>query len=99
MKCKGRFVFKELKKVEAGSFTNKVSGEVINYNESYKLKVDEITEQGINERVFKVATDNTNVLNGLVGVKTYDKIDIEFDLELYSNGVRLTPSNVVPVTK
>lgn len=99
MKCKGRFVFKELKKVDAGSFTDKETGEVISYNESYKLKVDEITEQGINERVFKVATDNTNVLNGLVGVKPYDKIDIDFDLGLYPNGARLTPVVVVPVTK
>ena len=97
MKCKGRFVFRELKKVDAGSFKDKESGEIISYKESYKLKVDEISEDGINERVFKVTTDNVNVLNGLVGVKPYDKIDIEFDLGLYPNGCRLTPSAVFSV--
>lgn len=98
MQCKGRFVFKELKKIEKGVFTND-KGEEIPYNESYKLKVDEISEQGINERVFKVATDNTNVLNGLVGVKPYQNIDIDFELGLYPSGARLTPLSVTLVTK
>ena len=96
MKCKGRFVFRELKKIEKGVFTND-KGEEIPYNESYKLKVDEISEDGINERVFKVATDNVNVLNGLKNVEPYNKIDIEFDLGLYPSGARLTPSAVFPV--
>lgn len=97
MKCKGRFVFRELKKVDAGSFTDKETGEVISYKESYKLKVDEISEDGINERIFKVTTDNVNVLNGLKNVEPYNKIDIEFDLGLYPSGCRLTPSAVFPV--
>ena len=97
MKCKGNFKFKELKKLDAGSFTDKETGEVISYNESYKLKVDEITEQGINERIFKVAIDNVNVLNALKTVKAYDNIDIEFDLEIYSNGCRLIPLAVIPL--
>lgn len=97
MKCKGTFVFKELKKVEAGSFTNKETGEIISYKENYKLKVDEVSEQGINERVFKITIDNTNCLNGLNGVKPYDKINIDFDLELFASGCRLKPLAISPV--
>ena len=96
MNCKGIFVFKELKKIEKGVFTND-KGEQIPYNESFKLKVDEISEQGINERVFKIAVDNTNCLNGLKNVNPYDKINIDFDLELYASGCRLKPLAISPV--
>lgn len=97
MTCKGIFVFKELKKIDAGSFTNKETGEIISYNESYKLKVDEFSDNGINERIFKIASDNTNCLNGLKNVSPYDKINIDFNLSLYTNGVKLEPINITPV--
>ena len=93
MKCKGKFKFKELKLVPAGSFTT-ADGEIINYAESYKLKADEITEKGIFERTFKVASDSANIIEVLKKSKPYTDIDIEFDLNIYSNGCSLIPVQV-----
>lgn len=98
MKCKGRFVFKGYKKIDAGSFVTD-DGEVKEYGESYKIQVDDFTEEGIKERFFKVAIDNTNALNVIVNLKPYDKIDIEFDLKLYNKGCSLTLVSISPVTK
>ena len=54
MKCVGKFKFKGLVKREGGSFTND-RGQEITYKESYLLKVDESTENGIYERGFEKA--------------------------------------------
>ena len=93
MKCKGNFIFKELKRIEAGVFKND-KGEEIPYNASYKLKVDEISETGINERIFKFSPDNTNILNSLSNAKPYENISIEFDVRFYSNGCRAIPVTI-----
>ena len=98
MQCKGLFVFKGYKKIEAGSFTTD-DGELKEYGESYKLQVDESTEDGIKERFFKVAIDNTNALNVLAKLKPYDKIEIEFNLKLYTKGCSLTLVSIFPLTK
>lgn len=92
MNCKGNFVFKELNYVKAGVFKND-KGEEISYKDSYKLKVDEVTNNGINERIFKIDPSNTNLVNTLKSFRAYQNISIEFDLEIFANGCRLKPLN------
>ena len=57
MKCKGNFKFKGLQKRDGGVFKNN-KGEEIQYKESYVIKADEETENGIYERSFKIAVDS-----------------------------------------
>lgn len=98
MNCRGSFVFRDFRKVDAGKFVN-ASGETIEYAERYNLKVDEITNKGIQERIFKVATDNTNVLNSVKNLQPYDKVIIDFDVQVYNTRVSLVPLAIEPVKK
>ena len=58
MKCKGEFIFRGIERREGGNFINE-KGDTISYKPSYKVKVDEVTEKGVFERVLKVAEENT----------------------------------------
>lgn len=89
MKCQGKFKYKGITKRDGGSFTNS-RGQVINYGESYSLKVDELTDKGVQERIFKVAIDSP-LIPQLAQKQLYDEILIEFDITLYSSGPKLTP--------
>ena len=89
MKCNGKFKFKELTKKEAGEFKNS-NGEIIKYDERYALKVDEITENGIYERIFKIAVNN-QIIEQLQGLKPYQDIVIEFEVQFYNTSIRVIP--------
>lgn len=89
MKCVGKFKFKGLVKREAGSFTND-KGQEINYSESYLLKVDESTDKGIYERGFKIPSDSDLVIP-LSKLQPYQDITLEFEVNFYSNSVRVVP--------
>lgn len=89
MKCVGNFKFKGLTKRDGGSFTN-TNGKVINYKESYNLKVDEQTENGIYERQFKVSVDSPLVPE-LMALDLYDDITLDFDLKIYGNRISVIP--------
>lgn len=93
MKCIGNFKIKSLTKKNGGEFTND-KGQVIKYKESFVLKVDEQTENGIFERIFKVSADSP-LISQLNGLKPYDDIVIEFDVALYSNRISLIPIALV----
>ena len=93
MQCKGKFKFKELVKREGGSFTNQ-KGDVINYKDTYNLKVDEVTENGIYERIFKIPTES-ELVEPLLITKPYTDITLEFDVIFYGNSIRLTPISIV----
>lgn len=89
MKCKGKFKFKELKSKDGGSFIN-AKGDKIDYDASYALKVDEVTEAGIYERVFKVKTDS-ELIQALSQLKPYQDFVLEFNVDIYSTRIVLTP--------
>lgn len=94
MVCEGSFKFLELKKIEKGSFKNN-EGEVINYDASYKLKVHEQTDRGIQERIFKIPVQNTGLINQLQNVKPYTDIKIRFNITIYNARVVLDPVSLV----
>ena len=93
MQCEGMFKFRGLTHVDAGSFINN-NGETIQYKEGYKLKVDELTNYGLQERVFKLAADN-NLLPALRQLNVYDDLHLVFDVLVYSSGTRLVPVGIV----
>ena len=93
MKCRGKFKFKEIVKKDAGSFTN-AQGQVIKYDESYSLKLDEKTEKGIQERVFKLSKDSS-LIDDLQKYEEYTDIILDFDVVFYSNSIRIIPTAII----
>ena len=94
MKCKGNFVFKTLTHRNGGSFKN-ADGNDVNYPSAYILKVDENLDNGeINEHKFKIAENNTMLLNILKDYEAYQKLIIEFEITLYSGRIGLEVVNV-----
>lgn len=89
MKCIGKFKFKGLTRKDGGSFTND-RGQEITYKPSYSLKLDEMTEEGIYERLFKIADDSA-LVSSLQQLKPYQDITLEFDVILYANSIKLVP--------
>ena len=92
MKCRGKFKFKEIVKKDAGAFTN-AQGQQIKYDESYALKVDEKTEKGIQERIFKIAKDSP-LISELQKYEEYSDIVLDFEVVFYSNSVRIVPIEI-----
>lgn len=89
MKCRGNFKFRGLQKIDAGDFVND-KGESIPYKASFKLKLDEITDNGIQERIFKIATDSV-LVSQFKDLKPYQDVCIDFEVQLYANGCRVVP--------
>ena len=93
MKCEGMFKFRGLTHVDAGTFTND-KGEKIQYKESYKLKVDELTQYGLQERIFKIAPDS-QLLPILKQLNVYDDIHLLFDVIVYASSARVVPVGIM----
>lgn len=89
MECKGKFKFKQIVRKDGGEFTND-KGQVIQFKESYALSVDEMTENGIYERKFKIAVDSPLVQDLLIK-KPYSDIAITFDVQFYGNSIKAIP--------
>lgn len=94
MQCKGNFNFRSLDKRSGGSFTNE-KGNVIQYDDCYVLSVDEATSSGLQVRTFKISTSNEQILNKLKTKKTYDNINILFNVSIYRSNVKLIPIDLL----
>lgn len=95
MKCKGNFKYKGIKKRDSGIFQND-KGEEIKYKECYLIKLDEVTESGVYERTFKIATDS-QLLNTLSQIQLYQDVLVEFEVQIFATTCRLIPVNVTVV--
>lgn len=92
MKAKGLFMFKSLQDREAGEFTVKDTGEIIKYGASNVVVCDEIGDDGkIQERRFKFPTTNKQLFTELSQLDPYTKIELEFDVSIYSANAKITP--------
>ena len=97
MKCRGIFKFKCIEKKEAGEFINS-QGQKVEYPARYNLKVDEVGDEGISERSFKVALDS-DLIPQLSGLKPYQDVELEMDLQFTKSGsISLVPTSIKPVT-
>lgn len=98
MKCQGKFRYRGLEKKDAGTFVN-AQGQKIDYPAKYILKLDEVGEEGIEERCFKVSLDSTFVPK-ILNTKIYDEVTIEFDIQFSKNGsTSLIPVDIKTITK
>lgn len=93
MKCIGNFKFKGIEKKPGGKFINDKGKEII-YNDSYRIKVDEVTEYGIYERDFKIPA-NSDLAEPLLITKPYTDIELEFDIRFYGNRISCIPVAIV----
>lgn len=97
MQIKQTYTFKGIKEKKAGSFTNK-EGKLINYNDTYKILVDEIYEGVAYTREFKLKKEMALALSPLL--KLYDNIVITFDIVLLNdNEFYLKIINIVKQNK
>ena len=90
MKCLGDFVFKGIEERQGGEFKNS-QGQLIKYDSSYVIKVDEVTENGIFERKLKVPKTNVDLINKLKQKKPYEKISLLCDVSFYGSQARVIP--------
>lgn len=91
MKAKGIFMFKGIQDRKAGEFTNKETGEVVKYDSCKVLIADEVEDGQIHERRFKLGSDSKNLANELAEYDPYTKIELTFDVTLYSANAKLVP--------
>lgn len=92
MKAKGIFMFKSIQDREKGAFTNKQTGEVVEYDACKVLVCDEIGEDNsIKERRFKISNDNVSLINDLSVLDPYTKIEIVFDVAIYTSNAKIIP--------
>ena len=98
MRCQGKFRYRGLEKKDSGTFVN-AQGQKIDYPAKYILKLDEVGEDGIEERCFKVALDSTFIPK-IINTKIYDEVTIEFDIQFSKNGVTsLNPIDIKNISK
>lgn len=92
MKAKGIFMYKNIQERGKGSFKNRETGEFVEYDACYILVVDEIEENNkITERRFKIDKKNNTFVNELSVIEPYTKMELVFNVALYSSNAKLTP--------
>lgn len=93
MVCTGHFVFKGIEERDGGEFVNQ-QGQKITFEPTYQVKVDENVDGKIQERIFKFKQTNKALAQEFKGINVYDSIEIDFNVELYKNSVKLIPCEV-----
>ena len=94
MICEGNFVYKAIEKKDGGKFTNE-RGQEVSYEPSYRVIVDEQSNEGkISQRFFKFPQKDTGLFEKFKNFKPYTSIIISFDVELYQSSVKLIPIDV-----
>lgn len=95
MVAKGKFMFKCIQEREKGSFTNKETGELIKYDSCYILVADEVVDDyNFTERRFKINKENTSLINDLSNLESYTKMEIYFNVTLYSSNAKVEPIKI-----
>lgn len=90
MKCLGKFKFRGIERKDGGSFTDN-NGRVVNFKESYAIKLDELLPDGlVIERLFKIPVDSPLVPQ-LSKLEVYQDVTLEFDVLIYRNSTKLVP--------
>ena len=90
MKCRGNFRYKGIEEKLGGEFTN-TNGQLIKYPGSYSLKVDEVTEIGVNEIRLKIPLTNKELADKLNTKKIYDEIILDCEVQFSNSNVKVVP--------
>ena len=94
MQCRRKFLFKSLERKDGGKFTNE-KGQVINYDASYQLKVDENKDGVINERKLKIPEKNNTLVQKLMKKNAYDPIELLCDIDFYGSVCKVIPVDLI----
>lgn len=94
MIAKGKFKFKSIEEKSGGEFVNS-QGQKIKYDGSYSIKVDEITDNGIYERRFKVNLNENSLISKLKQLNPYTDVEITFYIQFYGNSTKVVPTDII----
>ena len=94
MQSKGKFVFKSLEKKDGGKFINEKGQEVV-YDSSYQLRIDENKNGVISERKLKVSQKNDILIQKLMKLQPYDKIELLCDIDFYGSVAKVIPVDLI----
>lgn len=75
-------VYKGIKEIKGGSFLNE-KGETINYNDTYRIRFDQILSGLPKETEIKITKELA--LNLARNLQIYDKIVIKFNIIIYNS--------------
>lgn len=93
MVCSLECVYKGINEIKAGSFKDKVTGELISYSDIYRIRFDQILSGLPKETEFKITKELA--LNIAKNIQLYDKIVITFNVIVYnSKNFRIFVTNV-----
>lgn len=88
MKCKNIVVFKGVDERAGGEFTNE-RGQVIKYDKSYVVRFDEEVNGEVSEKRAKFKGTMDTLYNKFKTLKTYDKIELLFEVNILNNGCKI----------
>lgn len=94
MQSKGKFVFKSLEKKDGGKFINEKGQEVV-YDSSYQLRIDENKNGVISERKLKISQKNDILIQKLMKLQPYDKIELLCDIDFYGSVAKVIPVDLI----
>ena len=80
MVAKANGIFRGMTKIDSYSFKNE-KGEEISVAEKFEIKFDEVDKESkILERVFKVKTEQKDLINKIAQLKNYQEVIFKFDV-------------------
>ena len=89
MVAASNFIFKGMKKREAGKFTTK-EGKEVQYDEAYFLKFDEVKDDAeIFERKVKVDINDIELINKLKNFNLYQRIILYFEINFWKDNTAI----------
>lgn len=94
MKCEGNFIYKGIEERKGGEFTNE-RGQVIKYDEAFKITLDETDGSKVNTRTFTFPKNNTELANKFKDLKLYDNIVVAFEVVISRNNAKLVPFDMI----
>ena len=98
MKCSNEVIFKGIEERASGVFRND-KGQEISYPKAYVVRFDEEVEGDYQERKVKFAGDNAVLYTRFKALKSYDKINLVFDVILGNNSCKVAIVDFTQVQK
>lgn len=86
-------VFKSVSKKDGGEFTND-KGQVIKYDPSYIIKIDDDVNGEITERKLKFPLTNKTLYNKLNELDSYSNITLICDVQLFTGNAKVLPVDI-----
>lgn len=86
-------VFKSVSKKDGGEFTND-KGQVVKYDSSYIIKIDDNVNGEIIERKLKFPLTNKVLFDKLSKLELYSKITLICDVQLFTGNAKVLPVDI-----